>query len=70
MKYYPIIIFYFNRLNHLKKLLDSIDQNKNYNQHKSFLFKVISSNNINRHIQTIHRPSIKFSIKYLLKRLT
>ena len=38
MKYYPIIIFCFNRPNHLKKLLASIYQNKNYNQHKYFFF--------------------------------
>ena len=48
-------------------LLETIYKNKDT---KSFLFKAISSNNINRHIQTIHRPSIKLSIKYLLKKLT
>tara|TARA_B110000037_G_scaffold222488_1_gene297581 strand:- start:381 stop:1271 length:891 start_codon:yes stop_codon:yes gene_type:complete len=38
MKYYPIIIFCFNRPNHLKKLLGSIYKNKDYNKHKYFFF--------------------------------
>tara|TARA_B100000902_G_C27288039_1_gene905508 strand:- start:524 stop:1411 length:888 start_codon:yes stop_codon:yes gene_type:complete len=38
MKYYPIIIFCFNRPEHLKKLLESIYQNKDYNKHQYFFF--------------------------------
>ena len=52
--------------NSFKENFDPIYNNKDT---KSFLFKAISSNNISRHIQTIHRPSIKLSIKYLLKKL-
>jgi len=52
--------------NSFKENFDPIYNNKDT---KSFLFKTISSNNINRYIQTIHRPSIKLLIKYLLKKL-
>ena len=38
MKYYPIIIFCFNRPDHLKNLLKSIYLNKNFHKHQYYFF--------------------------------
>ncbi len=38
MKYYPIIIFCFNRPDHLKNLMESIYLNKEFDKHQYFFF--------------------------------
>lgn len=38
MKFYPIVIFCYNRPNHLKKLLNSIYKNKDFNKYKYYFY--------------------------------
>jgi hypothetical protein len=57
------------RINFNNNFKENFNPILKYKDTKS-LFKIISSNNINRHIQTMHRPSIKLLIKYLLKKIT
>ena len=38
MKYYPVVIFCYNRPVHLKRLLDSIYKNEDFNKHQYFFY--------------------------------
>ena len=38
ISYYPIVIFAYNRPNHLRELLKSIKNSKNYKNHKFYFF--------------------------------
>jgi len=48
ISYYPIVIFTYNRPDHLKKLLNSIKKNKNFKKHKFYFFCDGPKNNRNK----------------------